>query len=152
MGNEWLGGIEWFVGIDWAQTAHAVCVLDGKGQVRTRGTIPHSAAGLAELCGRLRRLGAPATIAIAIERPSGVLVETLVEAGFRVVPIHPNVLKASRARYRAAVGKSDAADAYMLADLLRTDGHRFRVLQPAGDWTCALGALVRTRAYLICLR
>jgi len=42
-----------------------------------------------------------AEIRIAIERPSGLLVDTLVEASFTVVPIHPNVVKARRPRYRA---------------------------------------------------
>ena len=49
---------------------------------------------------------------------------------FTVVPIHPNVVKATRPRYSAAGGKSDPGDAFLLADLLRTDGHRFRPLQP----------------------
>ena len=62
--------------------------------------------------------------------PSGLIVETLVAAGHPVVPIHPNVVKACRPRYRAAGGKSDPGDAYMLADILRTDGHRFRPLMP----------------------
>ena len=38
------------------------------------------------------------------------------------MPIHPNVVKACRPRYRAAGGKSDPGDAYMLADILRTEG------------------------------
>lgn len=145
-------GMEWFVGLDWAQQTHALCVLDGAGRVHAHWTTPHTAAGLRELCERLQRLGVPAAIGIAIERPSGVLVDTLVEAGFQVVAIHPNVLKASRARYRTAGAKSDAADAYMLADVLRTDGHRFRVLRPASDETRAGRALARTREDLVALR
>ena len=76
------------------------------------------------------------------------LVDALVEAVLRVVPIHPNVLNASRARYRGAA-KSDPGDAYMLADLLRTDGHRFRPLEPQSDELRALRALVRTRDDLV---
>ena len=80
---------------------------------------------------------------MAIERPSGLIVETLIDAGFPVVAIHPNVVKACRPRYRAAGGKSDPGDAYMLADILRTDGHRFRPLTPLCDEIKALRALVR---------
>ncbi len=36
------------VGLDWAATTHAVCVLDETGTVRWRGTVPHTAAGLAD--------------------------------------------------------------------------------------------------------
>ena len=141
-----------FVGLDWAATTHAVCVIDETGSVRWRGTVSHTAAGLAELGQRLTRLGAPAPLPVALERPSGLVVDTLLEAGFLVVPIHPNVVKASRPRYSAAGGKSDPGDAYLLADLLRTDGHRFRPLQPLADETRALRALVRGRDDLVAQR
>jgi transposase len=141
-----------FVGLDWAATTHAVCVLDETGTVRWRGTVPHTAAGLAELVQRLSRLGTPAMLPVALERPSGLVVDTLLAAGFPVVPIHPNVVKASRPRYSAAGGKSDPGDAYLLADLLRTDGHRFRPLQPLADETRALRALVRGRDDLVAQR
>jgi transposase len=140
------------VGLDWAATTHAVCVLDETGTVRWHGTVPHTAVGLAELVQRLSRVGAPATLPVALERPSGLVVDTLMEAGFPVVPIHPNVVKATRPRYAAAGGKSDSGDAYLLADLLRTDGHRFRALQPLADETRALRALVRGRDDLVAQR
>jgi transposase len=141
-----------FVGLDWAANSHAVCVLDDTGTPRWRGTVPHTAAGLAELVQRLRRFGPPATVPVAIERPSGLVVDSLLDAGFVVVPIHPNVVKASRPRYTAAGGKSDPGDAYLLADLLRTDGHRFRPLQPLADETRALRTLVRGRDDLVVQR
>jgi transposase len=65
------------------------------------------------------------------------------------VPIHPNAVKASRPRYSAAQGKTDLGDAYLLADLLRTDGHRFRTLTPPSNETKALRALVRVRDDLV---
>ncbi|HEY7727215.1 MAG TPA: IS110 family transposase, partial [Candidatus Eisenbacteria bacterium] len=141
-----------FVGLDWAATSHAVCVLDDTGMPRWRGTVLHTAAGLAELVQRLSRFGPPATMPVAIERPSGLVVDSLLDAGFVVVPIHPNVVKASRPRYTAAGGKSDPGDAYLLADLLRTDGHRFRPLQPLADETRALRTLVRGRDDLVVQR
>jgi transposase len=141
-----------FVGLDWASTAHAVCVLDPTGTVRWRGSVPHSAEGLAELVRRLHQFGPPETVHVAIERPSGVVIDTLLEASVRVVPIHPNVVKASRSRYSAAHAKSDDGDGYLLADLLRTDGHRFRPLQPLADETRALRALVRGRDDLVTQR
>ncbi len=140
------------VGIDWASDKHDVCVLEAAGETRFAFAIPHTADGLAELVQRLHRYGAPADLPIAIERPSGLLVDTLVEAGFPVVPIHPNALKASRPRYAAAPGKSDPGDAYILADLLRTDGHRFRPLRAPSDPTKALRAAVRTRDDLVATR
>lgn len=142
----------WFVGIDWAAEEHAVCVLDERGREKKRFSVPHSAAGIAELCRRLGALGEPGDVRVAIERPTGLLVDSLVDAAFVVVPLHPNAVKACRPRYSAAGGKDDRGDAYMLADVLRTDGHRFRALQPQSDETRALRAAVRTRDDLVAER
>jgi transposase len=137
------------VGVDWGCGAHAVCVIDAKGLVLERFGIDHDRAGLALLLTRLKTHGAPGTIPVAIERPSGLLVDTLVEVGFVVTPIHPNVVKACRPRYRAVAAKSDPGDAYILADILRTDGHRLRPLEPQSDAIKALRGLVRGRDDLI---
>lgn len=139
----------YFAGLDWASQIHAVCVIDERGGVCERFEITHDADGLADLKRRLIHFGRPP---IAIERPSGLVVDTLVEAGFTVVPIHPNAVKATRPRYRSHGAKSDASDAYLLADLLRTDGHRFKPLAPQGDDIRALRALVRGRDDLVATR
>ena len=141
-----------FVGLDWAAREHAVCVIDGRGSVTVRFTVAHTAAGMSDLVTRLGNMAPTADLRIAIERPSGLVVDTLVERGFAVVPIHPNVVKAVRPRYSAAQGKTDPGDAYLLADLLRTDGHRFRTMAPLADETKALRGLVRTRDDLVELR
>jgi len=138
-----------FAGLDWASQTHAVCVIDEHGAIRMQLDATHDAPGLRELVHRLRDAGARR---IAIERPSGLLVDTLLEAGLEVVPIHPNAVKASRPRYRSHGGKSDASDAYLLADLLRTDGHRFKPLVPQSDAIRALRALVRGRDDLVATR
>jgi len=138
--------------LDWGGTAHAVCIVDGTGKAVARIEARHDAAGLADMLTRLRKLAPPAQLPIAIERPSGLIVDALIEAGHPVIPIHPNVVKACRPRYRAAGGKSDPGDAYMLADILRTDGHRFRPLAPLSDDIRALRALVRGRDDLVAQR
>lgn len=138
-----------FVGLDWASRAHAVCILDERGSVCEQLEITHDAAGLAQLQRRLTHYGRPP---VAIERPSGIVVDTLLEAGFTVVPIHPNAVKATRPRYRGHGAKSDASDAYLLADLLRTDGHRFKPLAAQSDEIRALRALVRGRDDLVATR
>jgi transposase len=141
-----------FAGIDWASDTHAVCVVAEGGQVMADFAVKHDAKGLTELVERLRKLAKAKPLRVAIERPSGLLVDALLNAGFAVVPIHPNVVKACRSRYRAAPGKCDRGDAYLLADLLRTDGHRFRTLTPECDQLRALRALVRTRDDLVAER
>lgn len=144
--------MKYFAGLDWGSVAHAACVVDVQGTVVTQLDVQHTAEGLQKLLTQLARIAPPTELPIAIERPSGLVVDTLVAAGHPVVPIHPNALKACRPRYRAAGGKSDPGDAYILADVLRTDGHRFRALRPASDEVRALRALVRTRDDLVAER
>lgn len=144
---------QYLAGLDWASDHHDVCVLDAAtGRRHAEYRVAHTAAGLAELRQRLATLGAAGAVRVALERPSGLVVDALLEAGHVVVPIHPNALKASRPRYTSSGAKSDALDAYILADLLRTDGHRFRALVAPSDATRALRAAVRTRDDLVATR
>lgn len=141
-----------FGGCDWGGEAHAVSVVDETGAVQWKVVVAHNAEGLAKLVQQLAKLAPPAELPIAIERPTGLLVDTLVQAGHPVVPLHPNVVKACRPRYRAAGGKDDPGDSFMVADILRTDGHRFARLLPQSDAIRALRALVRTRDDLVAER
>jgi transposase len=139
-------------GLDWGGASHAACIVDETGRIVARLDVRHDATGLADMLARLKRVAPPAELPIAIERPSGLIVDALLAAGHPVIPIHPNVVKACRPRYRAAGGKSDPGDAYMLADILRTDGHRFRPLIAVSDEIKALRALVRGRDDLVVQR
>ena len=140
------------VGLDWGGSTHAVCVMDATGAVAQRFEVAHSAEGLAVLCRKLAAFGKPEDLPVAIERPSGIVVDSLIETGHPVVPIHPNAVKASRPRYRASSAKDDSGDARLLADLLRTDAHRFAPLRPQSDAIRALRALVRGRDDLVATR
>jgi len=135
-------------GIDWASEAHEVCVSE-EGRVNERFSVTHDERGIAALVGKLVRLG---VCRVAIERPDGILVERLLDAGLEVLAIHPNQVKAARARFAVAHGKSDRFDAYVLAELARTDAHRFRALVPDGEQTKALRALTRAREDLVGVR
>ena len=86
---------------------------------------------------------------MAVERPDGLLVERLLDAGLRVLVVHPNQVAAARDRFRVSGGKSDGFDAFVLCELARTDHHRFRVLEPDSDATKAIRALTRGREDLV---
>lgn len=135
-------------GIDWAAEAHEVCITD-EGRVTERFSAGHDERGIAALTARLVRAGVER---VAIERPDGILVERLLDAGLEVFAIHPNQVKAARPRFAVAGGKSDRFDAYVLAELARTDAHRFRALVPDRDETKALRALTRAREDLVSAR
>ncbi|MBW8766801.1 MAG: IS110 family transposase [Geodermatophilales bacterium] len=137
-----------FAGIDWASADHAVCVLDAAGTVLWRHTVSHSRAGLTRLTARLRELEVSR---VGIERPDGPVVEALLDAGLRVAVVPPRQVKNLRSRYTRA-GKDDRFDAYVLADAMRTDGHRFTDLTRDSAATIGLRALVRARQDLVEVR
>jgi transposase len=135
-----------FAGVDWASEEHAVCVVDERGRIVEGRRYRHNEAGLRGLCVRLVRVGVRL---VALERPDGLLIERLLDAGLSVIAVHPNQVVAMRPRYSVARGKSDGFDSFVLAELARTDSHRFRVLIPDSDQTKALRALTRAREDLV---
>jgi hypothetical protein len=119
-----------YAGIDWATEKHDVRVADETGEKLLAATFAHDEAGLLALCRTLVKMEVGL---VAIERPDGVLVERLLDAGLKVLALHPNQVAAARDRFRVSGGKSDRFDAFVLCELARTDRHRFRVLEPDSD-------------------
>lgn len=138
-----------FAGVDWASASHAICIVGEDGEVAERFEIAHRAGDLTQTCRRLVRAGVGR---VAIERPDGPVVDALMGAGLEVVVIGGRQVKALRERYGAAGNKDDALDAYVLADRLRSDGHRLRALRPDGPATVTLRACVRARKDLVAQR
>ena len=136
-------------GLDWARDDHAVSVVDARGREIDRCTIEHSAAGLRDLVATLGRNGVGE---VAIERPDGPVVDTLLEAGVTVVVISPNQVKNLRGRYGSAGNKDDRFDAFVLADTLRTDRARLAPLTPDSPATVALRRACRARKDLVAHR
>ena len=97
----------------------------------------------------VRRLRAAGVAGVAIERGDGPVVEALMEAGLAVFVVPSRQIKGLRSRYGSAGNKDDRFDAYVLADTLRTDGHRWKPLRPDTDPTRALRALCRSRKDLV---
>ena len=133
-------------GIDWASSEHAAAVVDAYGQPIERFDVPHTAAGLRQLTRRLRRAGVEE---VAIERPDGPVVDALLEAELTVFVIDPKQLKNLRGRYGSAGNKDDRFDAYVLADVLRTDRARMRPLTRDSEQTITLRMTVRARQDLV---
>jgi transposase len=133
-------------GIDWASEWHDVHIADERGGILAAEQFSHDERGI---CALIELLRTHHVEHCAIERPDGLLVGRLLAAGILVLAIHPNQVKAARDRFRAAAGKNDRFDAFVLCELARTDRHRFPALAPCGDETLALKALVRTREDLV---
>jgi transposase len=136
-------------GIDWAEQRHDVAVLDRDGRLLGRRRIDVGMGGFTELVGLLTELadGQPAqdvlTVPIAIETDKNLLVVALRAAGFTVYPINPLAVARYRERHAQSGKKSDAGDARVLADILRTDAHRHRSLPAVTEHASAVKALAR---------
>jgi Transposase len=136
IGTSWSGRCEVFLtkrgkvqmgsyaGVDWASEKHDVLVADAAGERVLAATFGHDEQGVRSLCRALVRLEVEL---VAIERPDGLLVERLLDAGLRILALHPNQVAAARDRFRVSGGKSDRFDAFVLCELARRDRHAFCV-------------------------
>ena len=86
---------------------------------------------------------------VGIERGDGPVVEALIQAELVVLVIPPGQLKNLRSRYGSAGNKDDRYDAYILADVVRTDRRRLRPLVRDSAATMALRTTVRARRDLV---
>lgn len=137
--------MEVFVGIDWGEQHHQIHALDAGDGTALALRVPHDRSGLERLRVALAGLGEPAEVGIAIERREGLLVDHLLAWGHPVYPVNPKVAARAREGYRAAPVKSDALDAFALADLLRRQVATWRPLRRSSADQAELGALVRDR-------
>ena len=131
-----------FAGVDWATKTHTICVVDANGAILVRFEIANTGNTFSGLVKQLRRLDVHA---VTIERCDGPVVVALIEADLRVVVITPRQVKGLRSRYSGSSAKSDAGDAYLPADVLRTDGHRLAALTQDREATQVFRSLTRTR-------
>jgi transposase len=140
-----------FCGIDWAESHHDVAVVDDTGQRLAKQRISDDLAGFTALTALLADLTAqhlgsadPVPLDIALETDRGLLVAGLRAAGHRVYAINPKAVDRYRDRHATSRAKSDAGDALVLAELLRTDRHVHRQLPRDSDLSTAIGVLSRT--------
>jgi transposase len=136
-------------GVDWAKDDHAVAVVGADGEQLERFSVAHDAAGLRQMVSRLLAAGVGS---VGIERPDGPVVDALLAGGLRVFVIPPGQLKNLRGRYGSAGNKDDRFDAYVLADVVRTDVRRLRPLVCDTEQTTALRAATRARKDLVAHR
>jgi Transposase/Transposase IS116/IS110/IS902 family len=144
-----------FVGDDWAEDHHDVEVLDAAGARLGRARLPEGVEGIARfhaLVGRFADPDDPAgagQVLVGIETDRGPWVATLVAAGYRVFAVNPAQAARFRERHAVSGAKSDAGDAHVLADMVRTDAHQLR--EVAGDSALAEGIklLARTHQTLV---
>jgi transposase len=136
-----------FCGIDWASDHHDIAVIDDDGTLVAKARVHHTAEGWLAFLAVLAEAGdtPEAPIPVAIETDKGLWVAALKATGRPVYAVNP--LAASRYRSRRSVtgAKSDAADAIMLADILRTDAAAHRPIPADTELAEAIRVLARAQ-------
>jgi len=141
-----------FVGDDWAEAHHDVELMDVTGRRLAKARLPEGVAGAARLHAMIgEQLGEDAgeddagQVAVGIETDRGPWVQALIAAGYTVYAINPLQVSRYRERHGVSGAKSDAGDAHVLADMVRTDSHQLRPV--AGDTAQAAAVKVVARMH-----
>ncbi len=114
--------------VDWASADHAVCVVDAAGTVLWRHTVSHSRAGLA----RLTAPPAPRSVAPGRHRarPTVRWSRRCWTPACAVAVVPPRQVKNLRLALSARRARTTASTPIVLADTMRTDGHRLHRPDP----------------------
>ena len=135
-----------FVGDDWSEVHHDVHLMDETGARLASRRLPEGLVGMGEFHQLLaRHADEPDQVMIGIETDRGLWVTALLAAGYQVYAINPMAAARYRDRHHVSGAKSDAGDAKLLADLVRTDRHNHR--RVAGDSADVEAVKVLARAH-----
>jgi transposase len=142
-----------FIGDDWAQEHHDVYLMDEAGRRLVSRRLPEGLTGISQLHEMVAaHAEEPDQVVIGIEIDRGLWVGALTGAGYQVYAINPLAVAHYRDRHHVSGAKSDAGDAKLLADLVRTDRHNHRPIagdSPDGE---AIKVLARAHQSLIWAR
>ena len=125
-----------YVGIDWAQDKHQVAIVNAEGKCVSEFEVQQNGSGFALL---QQQLAALIPVEVNLERPDGLLVDWLVQAGYAVFVTAPR----AAASYRSRSSKDDRQDARLLANLRRTGQEECRPLVRHSDTVYQLLHLLR---------
>ena len=142
------------VGDDWAEDHHDVELMDAAGRVLARARLAEGVAGMARLHAMIAGQLAGADpdevqVLVGIETDRGPWVAALAAAGYEVFAVNPLQAAQYRKRYAVSGAKSDAADAHVLADMVRTDAHQLRPVAGDSAQAQAVKMVARTHKTLI---
>src|SRR5712672_84987 len=142
-----------FVGDDWAEDHHDIHVMDADVVRLASRRLPE---GLPGISGFHELVAAhaeePSQVVIGIETDRGLWVQALGAAGYQVYAVNPLAVARYRDRHQVSGAKSDAGDAKLLADLVRTDRHNHRPMAGDSSEAEAIKVLARGHQNLIWAR
>lgn len=133
-----------YFGIDWSEMHHNLCILNEAGAIISELKLKHTLAGFEQLDLERRKLGVPATAClVAIETSHNLLVDYLLDRGYIVYLIPPQVTDNNRSRRRSSGARTDEFDAAVLVKALLTDRECHQRLRPNSALTQQILAQVR---------
>lgn len=142
-----------FVGDDWAEDHHDVEVQDENGKRLAKARLPEGIPGITrfhDLVGRfLPEDAEPDQVKIGIETDRGPWVAALIASGYLVYAINPLQSKRAREGQGVSGAKSDAGDAHVLADLVRTHSHQLRTVAGDSDEAAAVKVVARMHQTMV---
>jgi transposase len=149
-----------FIGDDWAEDHHDIELVDDQGRVLARKRFPEGIEGIAGLHALVaEHLGEDwdeaepedirALVKVGIETDRGPWVAALVAAGYEVFAINPMSVARYRERHSTSGAKSDAADAHLLAEIVRLDRAHHRPLAGDSEEAETIKLVARTHQSLI---
>jgi transposase len=142
-----------FVGDDWAEDHHDIHVMDADGARLASRRLSEGLPGVRGFHELVAAHAAePSQVVIGIETDRGLWVQALSAAGYRVYAVNPLAVTRYRDRHQVSGAKSDAGDAKLLADLVRTDRHNHRPIAGDSSEAEAIKVLARGHQNLIWAR
>jgi transposase len=149
-----------FVGDDWSEAHHDVEVVGDDGGRLATARLPEGLDGVTRLhalvaqfvppeWAELDPVEAASRVKIGIETERGAWVAALVAAGYEVFAINPLSVARYRQRHSTSGAKSDAADAHVLAEIVRLDRAHHRPIAVDSPDSQAMKLVARGHQSLI---
>ena len=149
-----------FVGDDWAEGHHDIEIVDDDGKRLARKRLPEGLEGVTRLHALIAAqmpedwadrdpVEVAELVKVGIETDRGSWVASLVAAGYEVFAVNPLSVARYRERHSTSGAKSDAADAHLLAEMVRLDRAAHRPVAEDSDLGEGIKLAARTHQSLI---
>jgi len=139
-----------YLGIDWSRYKHDAVFMNEAGEAIAQLVLGHDVEGFGRLEAVRAKLGvSPAQCLVGLETAHNLLVDFLWDRGYQqVYVVPPQMVKSNRSRFRQSGARSDPTDAFVVADMLRTDRGRLYPWLPDSPLTRQIRAKISLTLHL----